>query len=127
MTFNELRLNTIRAAQNLQKRGFQSRQVFSFMNIQPSEHIASIVLASFCLACPIAPLHSLMSKEEMISILAKTKPSVMFCDESAYEETSQILKELNFDVKFFIFGRPIDDLETVESLFVETGNESNFV
>lgn len=126
MTYHELWLNTIRVAQNLQKRGYQPHQVFGFM-ADNTDHLVSIVLASFCLACPIAPLHPLMSTAELVRIWSKTKPTVIFCDHSAYNQMNEALKDLNFNVKVFILGQSIDGLETVESLLTVTGYESDFV
>lgn len=119
-------LNTIRTAQNLQKRGIQARQVIGFMGGN-NDHLFSSILASLCLACPICPLHPLLSKDELVCILMKTKPSVIFCDVSAYDHLNQALKALTFNVKVFTFGGMIDVLEPVECLQMETGIENHFV
>lgn len=126
MTYYEIWLETVRVAQNLQKRGFKSRQVFGFMAAS-SDHLASIISASFCLACPIVPLHPMLSKKEIVRVFAKTKPSVIFCDSDVYHQLNAALKELNFDVKVFTIGEQIDGLEPIENLLVETGYEKNFV
>lgn len=119
-------MNTIRVAQNLLKRGYQPRQVFCLM-ANNTDHLVSIVLAAFCLVCPIATMNTLLSKEEIVRVLEKTKPTVIFCDDSAYNQLNAALKELKLNAKVFILGQPIDDLETVERLLIETGIENNFV
>lgn len=126
MTFHEMWLNTIRAAQNLQRRGFHSGQVFGFMSGN-SDHLASLIFASFCLACPISPMHPALTKEEIIRILVKTKPSVIFCDASAVDHLNEALNEIKLNVKVFIFGDISDGSESVGSLFVETDDENQFV
>lgn len=85
MTFDDLRLETIRAAQNLEKRGYQSRQVFGFL-AGDSDYLASIIMAFICSACPIAPVHPMLTKEELIRILAKIKPIVIFCDAESSDD-----------------------------------------
>lgn len=125
MTFDEMRLETIRIAQNLQKRGFQSRQVFNFMTAN-SEHLVPVFFASICLACPVVPLHPMLSKDEIVRIFTKTKPTVVFCDVNAFNETNEALKELEWEVKVFTFGGQIDGVEPIENLLVESGNENEF-
>lgn len=128
MTFNEIRLNAIRAAQNLQKRGFKPRQKFCLMT-EINDHLLSILLASIGLACPFVPLSPILSKDEIVRILAKIKPTVIFCDVEAelYDLLKEALNELRLDIKVFTFKQHTDDVEFVESLFQETGEENTFV
>lgn len=126
MTFYEMRLNTIRTAQNLQNRGFEPHQVFCFM-VKQHDYLASTVLASFCLACPIAPLHPTLSKDEIVRILAKTKPSLVFCDSETSNQIADALNELESKAKMFTFGEHVNGLEPIENLLIETGNEDQFV
>lgn len=126
MTFDDLRLSTIRAAKNLQRRGFRSRQVFGFL-AGDSDHLASILMASICLTCPIAPMHPMLSKQEIVCFLGKTKPTVIFCDASSCHQLMEALEELNFKVEVFTFHEKFDGLEQVDDLLVGTGDENNFV
>lgn len=125
MTYHEIWLETVRAAQNLQKRGY-ARDVFGFM-ADDTDHLVSIILASFCLACPIAPLHPMLSKKEIINVLTKVKPSVMFCNASVYKQLSEAIDELTFTVKVFTIGETIEGVEPIENLLTETGEEKSFV
>lgn len=126
MTYDEIRLKTIRSAQNLLKRGIQSREVFGFM-LEHTDYLSPLILAALCLGCPIAPLHPMLDTTEIIRILMKTKPSIVFCDVSACYQLDEASKELPFKVKILAFGGQIEGFEPVESLFVETGEENSFV
>lgn len=126
MTYDEIRLKAILAAQNLLNRGFKRRDVFGFLAAH-SEHLVPILVASICLACPVAPLYSMLTKDEIVRFFLKTKPTVVFCDISAYDQLAEALNELPFSVKVFIFGGKLDGIEPVENLFVETGEEKDFV
>lgn len=127
MTYNEFRLKAVRAAQNLLKRGFKQRDVFGFLAAY-SEHLVPIMVASICLACPVAPLYSMLTKNEIVRFFLKTKPTVVFCDVSAYDQLAEALNELPFNIKVFTFGGRMDGVEPVENLFVETGGkEEDFV
>lgn len=125
MTFHTMRLETIRVAQNLLKRGFKSHQSISFMAAH-SEHLVPAFLASLCLACPVVPLHPMLSKDEIVRTWMKTKPLAVFCDADVCTEIKESLKELAWDVKVFTFRGKIDGFEPVENLLIETDNEHEF-
>lgn len=115
-----------RAAQNLQKRGFKSREMFCFM-VTNTDYVLPIYLASIGLSCPAVPLHSMLDTQEVVPILLRTKPSVIFCDASSYIQMKEALKQSKLDAKVFIFGAHVDGVESVHNLFVETGCECDFV
>lgn len=115
-----------RAAQNLLKRGFKSREMFCFMATN-NDYVLPIYVASIGLSCPAIPLHSMLDIQEMVPILMRTKPSVVFCDADSYKEMSEALKQSKLDAKVFIFGAHVDGVESIHNLFVETGLESEFV
>lgn len=115
-----------RAAQNLQKRGFKSREMFCFMATN-TDYVLPIYLASIGLSCPAIPLHTMLDTKEIVPILLQTKPSVVFCDASAYDQMKEALKKSEIYAKVFTFGGHVDGVESVHNLFVETGNESDFV
>lgn len=127
MTFNEIRLKSIRAAQNLQKNGFRPHEKFCFMTIN-NENLLPIVLASVGLACPIVPLFPILSIDEIVRILTKIKPSVLFCDASLYNHMTDAMNKLQFKMKVFLLDDVhFDNVETVMTLFQATGEENSFV
>lgn len=126
LTYHEIRLKAIRAAQNLLKRGLKIRDVFGFMTVH-CDYLVPIMVASICLACPVAPLHPMLTKDEIVRFFLKARPSVAFCDISAFDQLNEALNELPFSVKVFTFDGHIDGVEPVENLFIETGEEDRFV
>lgn len=126
MTFHEVRLMTIRAAQNLLKRGYEPHQVFSFM-ADNSDYLLPIFLATISLACPIIPLNTSLSKDEIIDILSKTKPVVVFCDAKNCAQMREALDKLKWNLKIFTFGGTVDGFEPVERLLDETEVENKFM
>lgn len=120
-------MQAIRAAQNLRKIGVQPREMFAFIANRCDE-FSPIVLAAVCLACPVIPLVTTFSNQEIVDRLKETKPSVIFCDADAYHKCIKcILNELNWEIKVFTFGGRIDDTAPVANLLLETGNEHDFV
>lgn len=126
LTFNEIRLKTIHAAQNLQKRGYNTKQIFGLV-AKNSHHLAPIVFASMCLGCPLNAMDAAFNKTELIEMLKTTEPNLIFCDTDTYELTIECLSELKNSAKVFTFGGSIAGSEPVENLFVATGNESEFM
>lgn len=126
MSFEDIRIRTIRAAQNLQKRGFDSKQVFGLM-AKNSEHVSSIVFASISIGCAVNTLDPSFGKTELIHMLKTTKPVLMFCDIEAYLLVQECLTELGNNAKIFTLGGSKGDSEPIENLFAETHVENDFV
>lgn len=126
MSFTEICTKMVRATQNLQKRGYTTKQVFGFMACN-SHHIAPIVFSSFCLGCPINTIDPSFGKIEIIAMLKITKPILMFCDVECYDVLKECLTELKNEAKIFTFGGTKDGTEPVEHLFEETHDEENFM
>ncbi|XP_031635434.1 uncharacterized protein LOC116348546 [Contarinia nasturtii] len=126
MTYDELRLKAIRAAQNLQKKGFQYKDLFTFLAVN-SDNLCPIVFASSSMGCPINPLHSSLSKEEIAQKFKKTNTKAIFCDVDSYNLICEALNESQLKVPIFTFDGQISTSEPVESLLIQTGNEHEFV
>lgn len=126
MTYDEIRIKTIRAAQNLQARGYNQKHVFGMIAAN-SHHVAPIFFASISNGCKINPLDPSFGKTEIIHMLGITKPVVMFCDIACYDLLNECLIELKNKAKVFTFGGQIGQSEPVENLFEETHKEHEFM
>lgn len=127
-TFDEIRLQTIRVAQNLQKRGYgtSSRQTFGIVARNVS-HLAAIVFGSFCLGCPINTVYPTADKAFMIHTFQITEPNIIFCEVNAYDLVKECFEEIGKRVKIFTFDGVRGDSEAVECLLQETHNEEDFL
>ena len=127
LTYDELRLNTIRAAQNLQKRGFNGpKQVFAFL-AKNSDYLTSLMFASFCLGSMADMWNASHGKADIIRLLQMTRPNLFFCDVELYDVLVECLNEANHQAKIFTFNGVKGESEAVENLFEETGTEENFM
>lgn len=126
MSYDEIRIKTVRAAQNLQKCGYNSQVVVGVL-AKNSHHLAPIVFASMCLGCPVNTLDPTFKKAELLHMLKTIEPAVMFCDSDAYDLVKECLIELGNNATIFCFGHDKVGAEQVEHLFAETHNEHNFV
>ena len=93
-----------------------------------NDHLIAILLASIGFACPIVPLCPILSMDEIVCILAKIKPSIIFCDAKLLDRVNKALNEsrLKFIVKVFTFEQHTSDVESVENLFQKTDRENSF-
>lgn len=126
MSFDDIRTKTIRAAQNLQNRGYAQKQVFGFIGGN-SHHVAPIVFASFAIGCPVTALDPSFGKTELVHMLNISNPVLLFCDLACYDLLQECLKELKNDAKIFTFGGSKGNSEQVENLFAETHEENRFM
>lgn len=92
-----------------------------------SEHLASIVIAAFCIGCPISPLATSFGKNEIIHMLNITKPSLIFCDVDCHDRLVDSLQAVGNPAKIITFNGKVGESEQVEDLFVATGTESSFM
>lgn len=115
---------TIRAAQNLQKRGYNSKDVTAIVAGDVA-HLAPIVFASISLIHPICVTNSSW-KPDTLRMFEMTKPNLIFCDVEDYDMVVECLDDLELKAKIFTFYKTIGDSEHVELLFAETGNEDEF-
>lgn len=121
-TFEEIRMKTIRAAQNIQKRGLlKPKQVVGIMAPDLPD-LAPMVFASICLGCPVLSMPRVSKR-----MLSKTEPAVIFCGIEDYDDLFQCLRELGLKTKLFTFGAIKGDSELADSLLAETGIEDSFV
>lgn len=117
---------SIRAAQNLQKRGYGMKgDVFGFVTENVSQ-LSPIIVASLCLGSVISAMHT-QWKHDTARVLKMTEPSVIFCEVRSYDMVVECMKEMEINTKVFTFNGTKGKSESVDSLFVETGFEDDFV
>lgn len=126
VTNEELRIKAIRVAQNLEALGFKTNDIFGV--IAKNHHdLTPVVLAAFCMGCPISALDPSFQKSEMMNILNITKPKLIFCDTSCYDTVKDSLVELGNNAIIFTFGGTVGASRSVEELFAETQHEHEYM
>lgn len=115
---------TIRVAQNLQRRGYTTKQMISIISGNVP-HLAPIVFASLCLGGPVNTIPT-TPKREILRILEMTQPKLIFCEMRVFDLVQTCLAELEMHAEIFTLNGTTDGAEPVENLFVETGIEEEF-
>lgn len=126
MTFDDIKIKTIRAAENLQRLGFKSNDVFAIM-ARNSKDVAPIVFASLFNGCAMNTLDPNFGAVELMHMLKLTKPCLIFCDLDVYDLVAKCLKEMEMNSSVFTFGDQMGDSKSVDSLFADTGIEDKFL
>lgn len=116
---------TIRAAQNLQKRGYNSKQVISIISTNIPQYLAPCLFASLCLGCAVHTMPT-TPKREILRVLGMSEPKIVFCEISVFNLVQKCLTELQMNAKIFILNGTTDNAESIEELFIETGIEEEF-
>lgn len=126
LTYDDIRRRTVRAALNLQSRGYGRGHVFSFM-ARNSEHLAPAVLAALCMGCPVNAIATSQGKSETKHMLSIVRPSLVFCDGDVHAMLTECLQELQIDAKIITFDGKVGSSAQCEDLFVEADGEEFYV
>lgn len=126
MTNEEIRLKTIRAAQNLLKIGYRDGDIIGII-ARNSHHLAPIVFAALSIGCPITTLDTSWTTQEIVHIFGKIKPKVVFCDEENVRTVKDSMDHLVLKAKLFTFGNETKLSRSVDDLFVTTKKEDEFM
>lgn len=126
MSFDDIKIATIRVAQNLQTIGCKPKDVFMIIG-KNSHQVAPITFASIAIGCPINALDLSFRKTEVIHMMKITQPKIVFCDVAYYELVDVCLRELGNNASIFCFGGIVGRSKSVDSLFKETHKESLFM
>lgn len=126
LTAGQIRSKTIYAAQNLQRLGYRSNDVFGFMS-NNNHNVAPLVYAALCLGCPINAIDSNYEESEIVHAFGKTLPKVIFCESGCYEILQRSLEKLGSEAKVFILDGVGNNATNVEELFAGNGSETDFM
>lgn len=102
LTGEFIRLQTIRAAQNLQQMGFMRGDIIGIV-AKNSHYVAPIVFASICIGCTILTFDTSFNKSEYLHMLKQVHPKIMFCDANVSNVVQECLNELEIDAKIFLW------------------------
>lgn len=126
VTFADMRIRTIRAAQNIQKLGFVEDDVFAII-ARNSENLAPIVFAAMSIGCPVNTLDPSFTVFEVEHMFKITQPKLIFCDSDKLPVVQESLAALNLDAIIYTFDEETEYSRPVEDLLTETGEEESFM
>lgn len=92
-----------------------------------NHELAPIAIALLSTGHPFNTLDPVFTETEMTHMLSFTKPKLVFTELDSYEAVKMSLRKSNNHAKIYTFCGQVNDSLAVESLFAETGEESEFM
>ncbi|XP_019525799.2 probable 4-coumarate--CoA ligase 1 [Aedes albopictus] len=128
LTGGELRLRTIRIAQNLARMGFgdHSQELFT-MIARNGEHTAPVLFACFALGIPVNTLDPSFQRDDLSHMFQMVQPKVIFCETESLDETIAACEMSAISPLIILMGSTADGFDQVDRLMVATGQEEYFV
>ncbi|XP_062552732.1 probable 4-coumarate--CoA ligase 3 [Armigeres subalbatus] len=126
MTRAEMRLRVVRAAQHLQKLGYQVGDIASVVAVN-SENLAPLVLALQVIGVGFNALAPSFDADEIAHMLRQTQSKLLFCDAENYDTVKVAAgKALEGDYRIYVMEGAQEPTLAVDQLFKPTGTERMF-
>ncbi|KAL7018233.1 hypothetical protein ACKWTF_010682 [Chironomus riparius] len=124
-TCEEIKIASIRVAQNLQRLGIETDNVIGFI-CRNSSTVISLVLGCVLIGAPVNPVHITFSKSKIQEIFEQTKPVLVFCDFDVLEITRNALKEINSNAMIYTLLKKVQAVPFINELLIPTGSEYHY-
>jgi 4-coumarate--CoA ligase len=124
-TCQEVKLASIRVAQNLRRLGIQSDDVIGFV-CRNSSTVLALIYGCVLIGAPINPLHVSFAKDKIRHMFRQTKPVLVFCDHDLFETIKEALLEMKSSAMIFTLLKKIPVVPFVNELLIPTGSEYHY-
>ncbi|XP_055389811.1 mycosubtilin synthase subunit C-like [Condylostylus longicornis] len=125
-TGHDLRIMSIRVAQNFMRYGIKQEDVIGFI-ASNTKYLAPIIFGIIYCGGQLNSLDPSFDKHEIIHMYRITKPKFIFCDKNIYNLVKEAINELNLTCQIFVMDGEIDGVTSAEIFLKPTGNEDHFV
>jgi 4-coumarate--CoA ligase len=123
----ELRVSSVRIAQNLIKSGIKADDVIGVI-CKNSNEVTFLLNACVLIGAPINPLDLSITKDDIKHLFGQTLPKLVICDLEVFYKVQQALTELKLDAKIHVTSKNlIDGALSFFDLLTPTGNEDEFI
>lgn len=127
LTCEELRVKSIRVAQNLLQLGMKANDVIGIV-CGLSNEVSSLLFACIYIGATVNALDVTLGKEDIKEMFIQTIPKLVFCDSDVVTKVQEALTELKNDAQVLSMPCHKNDKNSNFSAFlVPTKTEENFV
>lgn len=125
LTCDDLRISSVRVAQNLMKLGIGSGDVVGVI-CRNSNEVTFLVTGCILIGAPINPLDVTFNKDDIKRLFGQTLPKLVVCDLDTQKVAKEALSELKNDCKIIVIDVE-GESSTFDDLLEPTGNEEEFI
>ncbi|EAT45818.1 AAEL002940-PA [Aedes aegypti] len=127
VTYHEMRLRSIRVAQNLSAIvGIEKGDMVTIV-ARNNENVAPIVFGCFMLGTPMNTLDPGFHREDFAHMFESIKPKLVICEGDLVDEMVGAFEMVGIEPELIVFGPRINGYGKVDDLLVETGTEKYFL
>ena len=126
VTFAEIRLKSIRVAQNLIKSGLLADDVVGIV-CKNQVNLTPIVYGCAFIGAPVNPLDVSFAINDIKQMFGQTKPKIVICDNDVYDNVKQALDAIESNAEIYLFNERISGIKCLDDLLEPTGHEDEFV
>ncbi|KXJ77102.1 hypothetical protein RP20_CCG008342 [Aedes albopictus] len=127
VTYQEMRLRSIRVAQNLSSIvGIQKGDMVTIV-ARNNEKVAPVVYGCFMLGTPMNTLDPGFHREDFAHMFETIKPKLVICEGDLVDEMVAAFEMVDIAPELILFGPRINGYGKVDDLLVETGTEKHFL
>ncbi|XP_058818604.1 uncharacterized protein LOC131681669 [Topomyia yanbarensis] len=125
VTYREMRLRSVRVAQNLAAMGYEMGDVVAII-ARNNEKLAPVVFGCFMQGLPINSLDPNFHRDDFAHMFATAKPKVVFCEGDLVDEVRAACELASIEPSLTVFGPRVNGYTRVDDLLVETGLEKHY-
>lgn len=127
LTCDELRIKSVRVAQNLTKLEIRSGDVVGII-CRHTHELTMLLYGCVLIGAPVNPLDLSFTKNDIKHMFGQTKPKLVVCDSDQVAKVREALIELDNDARIYSipYGESKQELKFSE-LLTPTGREEEFV
>lgn len=128
LTCEELRVKSIRLAQNLTALGIKSSDVVGII-CRHTHEVTIALYGCILIGAPVNPSDLSFTKNDIKHMFEQTKPKLVICDSDQVSKVREALSELRNDAKVYSisYGESSEDFLSFNELIEPTGSEDNFI
>lgn len=127
LTCNELRISSIRIAQNLITLGIKPDDVVGVI-CKNSSQVTYLVNACALIGSPVNPLDLSFYANDIKNLFGQTLPKIIVCDIEIVDRVEEALRGLKSDAKVFVTGpEKVKGTSSFKELLEPTGVEESFI
>lgn len=125
LTCRDLRINSVRIAQNLSKIGIIEDDVVSLF-IKQSNFATCFINACVFIGAIINPLDAELDEGDIQHLISQTKPKIIICENDDIPKIDSILKKMDIKIPIYATSDKDTNFHSIQDFLKATNKEDEF-